>query len=776
MAVSVADTASNATAQTRLRVLVRGAVQGVGFRPFVYRHARGLGLTGWVENTPEGVIVEAEGDPADVAALLRRIGGEPPPNASVIAIETREIEPRRERSFAIRASEGAGERTAEIVPDLATCPECLAELLDSRNRRYLYPFINCTQCGPRYSIIEDIPYDRARTSMRHFPMCAPCRAEYDDPADRRFHAEPNACPDCGPRLSLWDGAGRTLARDHGALLAAAEAVRAGGIVAIKGVGGFHLIADARDGEVVHRLRERKRRAEKPFAVMFPSLAQVRRNSRMSPAEETLIAAPARPIVLLRRLGGSVAPEVAPRNPWIGALLPYAPLHHLLMRELGFPVIATSGNLSDEPIAIDEREALDRLAGIADRFLIHDRQIVRPVDDSVARIVDGRELLLRRSRGYAPASIAVEGMADGILAVGGHLKSTVALSRAGRVILSQHIGDLETVAARAAHARTIADGERLHSAKPRRVARDLHPDYASTRIATESSLPATAVQHHLAHVIACMAEHAIAPSVLGVAWDGAGLGPDGTIWGGEFLRVTAMGWRRAAHLRQFRLPGGEVAIREPRRAALGLLYEAFGADAFAMTDLAPVTAFSAAEHPVLRSMLARGVNAPLTSSAGRLFDAFAALSGLRQRSSYEGQAAAEFEWAADGSMDAGSYELMLREPAESGSPLVVDWQPALEAALADLRAGVAPGGVSAAFHRGLAKAIAAVTARIGEPRVVLTGGCFQNLRLTEGAIAALRAGGHDPIFHRRVPPNDGGIALGQAVWAAWSETGEIAPCA
>lgn len=776
MALSIADTGANAASRTRLRILVRGTVQGVGFRPFVYRQARELGLAGWVENSAEGVIVEAEGDPCDVAALMHRIGREPPPNASVVALETREIEPRHERSFAIRPSEGAGARIAEIVPDLATCAECLTELLDPGDRRYLYPFINCTQCGPRYSIIEDIPYDRARTSMRHFPMCAACLAEYDNPMDRRFHAEPNACPECGPRLSLWDGAGKTRARDHAALLAAAEAVRKGRIVAIKGIGGFHLVADARDGEVVRQLRERKRRAEKPFAVMFSSLAQVRRNCRVSIAEEALLTAPARPIVLLRRFGDRLAAEVAPGNPWIGVVLPYAPLHHLLMRELGFPIIATSGNLSDEPIATDEREALDRLSGIADFFLVHDRPIVRAVDDSVARIVDGCELLLRRSRGYAPASIAVESMTEGILAVGSHLKATVALSRAGRVILSQHIGDLETVAARAAHTRAMADGERLHSVTPHQVARDLHPDYASSRAAEVSTLPVTGVQHHLAHVIACMAEQGIAPPVLGVAWDGAGLGPDGTIWGGEFLLVTAAGWRRVAHLRSFRLPGGEAAMREPRRAALGLLHEAFGTDALAMTDLAPIAAFSAGERDVLGTMLAHGVNAPLTSSAGRLFDAFASLSGLRQCASYEGQAAAELEWAADEPAGARSYALAIRAPVKPGDPLVLDWQPALQQALADLREGAAPGAISAALHGGLAKAIAAVAARIGEARVALSGGCFQNLRLTEGALKALRAGGHQPIFHRRVPPNDGGIALGQAVWTAWSQQGVISPCA
>ncbi len=475
------------------------------------------------------------------------------------------------------------------------------------------------------------------------------------------------------------------------------------------------------------------------------------------------------------MDGAVAPAVAPGNPWLGAMLPYAPLHHLLLRELGFAVVATSANVSDEPIATDEREALARLGGIADLFLVHDRPIVRAVEDSVARIVCGRELVLRRARGYAPASIAVAGMASGILAMGAHLKATVAVSRAAGVVLSQHIGDLETIAARAAHARVVADATRLHAVTPRLVARDLHPDYASSRAAEAAGLPVAGVQHHLAHVVACMAEHGIAPPVLGVAWDGTGYGPDGTVWGGEFLLVTETGWRRVARLRPFRLPGGEAAVREPRRAALGLLYEGYGAKAFAMTDLAPVAAFSAAERTTLRTMLLRAVNAPLTSSAGRLFDGFAALCGLRQRASYEGQAAAELEWAAEGHASGRSYELPLRETRAQPS-LEVDWRPALAAALADLRAGTAPGAVSEALHNGLAAAIAAAARRCGQHRVVLTGGCFQNARLTEAAVAALRAAGFEPIWHRRVPPNDGGIALGQAVWAAWSEPRGSTPCA
>ena len=756
--------------RVRTRILVRGAVQGVGFRPFVHREATALGLAGWVINSSAGVVIEAEGDPERIAALVRNIRESPPANSTIDSVETCAIAAHWDDRFEIRVSDAAGVCTAQVLPDFATCADCLAELFDPADRRYRYPFINCTHCGPRYSIIEDIPYDRARTSMRRFEMCQACRAEYDNPVDRRFHAEPNACADCGPRIALRNASGAVLCRDDDALTAAAAALRAGSIVAVKGIGGFHFLVDARDEAAVRRLRTRKRREEKPFAVMFPSLADVAASCLVRRAEEALLTAPARPIVLLWRTGGPIAATVAPRNPWLGVLLPYAPLHHLLMRELGFPVVATSGNISDEPIVSGEREALDRLAGIADLFIVHDRPIVRPVDDSVARVVCGRELLLRRARGYAPAPIGLKGTRSGILAFGGHLKSTVALTHAGSTVLSQHIGDLETVGARAAHRRAANDLVQLHAEQPVVAVRDLHPAYASTRAAEASGLPVLAVQHHLAHVAACMAEHGLEPPVLGVAWDGTGYGPDGTIWGGEFLRVTAGGWSRLAKLRPFRLPGGDRAIREPRRSALGLLYEAYGESAFEMNELAPIFAFTPTELGVIRQMVLRAINAPVSSSAGRLFDAFAALAGLRQTCAYEGQAAIELEGVAGDRVTGRRYCFPAR-PSDDAT-LMVDWEPALVEALADLRAGVATAEISAAFHDGLASAIADVAVRAGERTVALTGGCFQNARLTESTVAALRAAGVDAVWHRRVPPNDGGLALGQAAWAAWmEETGE-----
>jgi hydrogenase maturation protein HypF len=762
-AAVILRTEAAAAPRERARLTVRGAVQGVGFRPFVYAQARALGLAGWIANTPQGVTIEVEGTPSAIAALIRALAESPPPNASVGGIETSRLEPRGDVLFAIRESALVGARNAVVPPDLATCEECLAEIRDPGNRRYRYPFTNCTHCGPRYSIIEDLPYDRTRTAMRRFRLCEDCLAEYEDPADRRFHAEPNACPNCGPELALWDAAGHGLAAGDEALLAAAKVLRRGEIVAVKGLGGFHLMVDARDQAAVERLRRRKHREEKPFAVMFPSLAAIMAEARVEGAEAALLTSRERPIVLLRRLGRGLADAVAPRNPCIGAMLPYTPLHHLLLTELDFPIVATSGNRSDEPIVADESEALSRLAGIADLFLVHDRPIVRAVDDSVVRIVAGRPQLLRRARGYAPAPIAAE-LEPGILALGGHQKTTIALTTAAGIVLSQHIGDLDSPEARDAYDRAVDDITRLHDTPPRLVVRDLHPDYHSTHVAAGIDAPVVAVQHHLAHVAACMAEHGLSPPLLGVAWDGTGYGPDGTVWGGEFLRVTEAGWRRVAHLRPFRLAGGEAAMREPRRAAIGLLFAAFGREALSMSDLAPVADFTPAERDTLAIMLERGVNAPVTTSAGRLFDAVASLAGLRQRVSYEGQAAAELEWAIGEEPAGKPYEFPVRS-AGLDTPLILDWEPALHAILADLRAGAAPGLVSAAFHDGLALAIADIAARIGETTVALSGGCFQNARLTEATIAALRSAGLTPWWHERVPPNDGGLALGQAFSAA-----------
>jgi hydrogenase maturation protein HypF len=805
---------------TRLKIAVRGAVQGVGFRPFIFRLATRLGLAGWVNNSSKGVFIEVEGQRSALEKFLLQLESGKPPRSFIQSLEASWLDSVGYTGFEIRESETGGDKTALVLPDVATCPDCLREIFDPKNRRYHYPFTNCTNCGPRFSIIESLPYDRANTSMKQFTMCPQCRAEYDDPANRRFHAQPNACPVCGPHLEFWrngvrqNAAGlsevqnqpRSAEHSHDALLAATKAIREGRIVAVKGLGGFHLMTDARNEAAVTRLRERKHREEKPFALMFPSLASVKAECEISPLEGRLLQSPESPIVLLKKIANRQSPivdAVAPGNPNLGAILPYTPLHHLLTAELNFPVVATSGNLSDEPICTDEQEALERLSGIADVFLVHNRPIVRQVDDSIVRIMLDRELVLRRARGYAPLPISLESKVQSpkskvILAVGAHLKNTVALSIGSQVFISQHIGDLETEQAQTAFRRVIADFEQLYEAKPQIVAADLHPDYLSTRFAREicdTSLKFTlqrvpkapptskpklelqprlvGVQHHIAHVLSCMAENELSPPALGVSWDGTGYGLDGTIWGGEFFLVTDKTVERTAHLRPFRLPGGDQAVKEPRRVALGLLYEILGDAVFERKDLLPIAAFSAAELATLKTMLAKKLNSPVTTSMGRLFDAVASLVNLRQQMRFEGQAAMELEFARDGVETAEGYQLRIadcglrNEKTESGkrkAGMVLDWEPMIKSILDDVKNGISVGEISVKFHNTLVEAIIATAKRAGQNRVVLSGGCFQNRYLTERAVRRLQAEGFRPYWHQRVPPNDGGIALGQVIAA------------
>jgi hydrogenase maturation protein HypF len=816
--------AGPASQRARLKLTVRGVVQGVGFRPFVFRLATGLGLAGWVNNSPQGVFIEVEGPGVELEKFLLRLETEKPARSFIQSLEASWLDSIGHTAFEIRPSEIGGNKTALVLPDIATCPDCLREIFDPKNRRHRYPFTNCTNCGPRFSIIESLPYDRANTSMKAFTMCPECQTEYDDPRNRRFHAQPNACPVCGPQIELWRSGVRQNAANHSeaqnqprsaehsydALLAAVQAIREGKIVAVKGLGGFHLMADARNDQAVQLLRERKHREEKPFALMFPSRVSVKAECEVSPLEERLLRSPEAPIVLLRRLStlnSQLSTSIAPGNPYLGAMLPYTPLHHLLMAEIGFPIIATSGNLSDEPICTDEREAFERLSGIADVFLVHNRPIVRHVDDSIVRVMLDRELVLRRARGYAPLPITIRGASSTspkpqhqkdqgvvelhppkiVLAVGAHLKNTVALSVGNQVFVSQHIGDLETEQAHRAFHRVIADFKNLYEVRPQIIAADLHPDYLSTKIADEftgragSLLPAAdgaqrtalpakiSVQHHIAHVLSCMAENEIAPPVLGVSWDGTGYGLDGTIWGGEFVLVTDENVERIAHLRPFRLPGGDQAVKEPRRTAIGLLYEMSGDSIFERKNLVPVAAFSSAELAALKTMLAKKLNSPVTTSMGRLFDAVASLINLRQQIRFEGQAAMELEFAINSAGTGEAYALKLRhgiknEMETGGTPVLLDWSPMIEAILADVQHGVSVGIISAKFHRALLEAIVAVAKRAGQDRVVLSGGCFQNRYLTERVVRRLRAEGFRPYWHQRVPPNDGGIALGQVVAA------------
>jgi hydrogenase maturation protein HypF len=747
-----------------LRVVARGAVQGVGFRPFVFRLATELCLPGWVLNSAQGVFIEVEGNEPVLREFLRRLEAEKPAISFIQSLEATFLDAVGYRQFEIRESSG-GEKTALILPDLATCPDCLREINDPANRRFRYPFTNCTNCGPRFTIIASLPYDRSRTSMSKFTMCAACAREYEDPRDRRFHAQPNACPDCGPQLQLWPAGGGAGAERDAALQGAAEAIRRGQIVAVKGLGGFHLVVDARNEAAVCELRRRKRREEKPLALMFPSVAAVLEFCTCSEIELRLLRSPESPIVLLKRKPASpagtnhgLAASLAPHNPYLGAMLPYTPLHHLLMQELGFPVVATSGNLSEEPICIDEEEARQRLAGIADWFLVHDRPILRHVDDSIVREMAGRELVLRRARGFAPLPVAVETELPSLIGVGPHQKNTIAVSAGSQVFISQHIGDLETAESLRAFERVNAAFRELYELHPAALACDMHPDYLSTQYARRSGERVVPVQHHHAHVLACMAENHLRPPVLGVAWDGSGYGADGTIWGGEFLCVSDAGYQRAAHLRTFPLPGGERAVKEPRRTALGLLYELLGEKALAL-DVPAVRFFTAEELRVLGSMLAKGLNTPRTSSAGRLFDAVAALLGVRQVCGFEGQAAMELEYAVSEPNSGQCYAFEIRE---SPAALVLDWGPMIRAILAD---SAPTGAVAAAFHRTLAQMIVAVAQRVGEPQVVLSGGCFQNRCLTELAVGHLQQAGFRAYWHQRIPPNDGGIALGQVIGAA-----------
>jgi hydrogenase maturation protein HypF len=718
---------------------LRGAVQGVGFRPFVFRLATELSLTGWVLNSSAGLVVEVEGPSEQLSRFEQRLEQERPKASVVNVREFAWLAAEGATRFEILASDHDSGKTVNVLPDLATCPDCREELFDPGNRRFEYPFTNCTNCGPRYTIVLDIPYDRPNTTMREFVLCPRCREEYENPADRRFHAQPNACPVCGPKLD-------------GSLEDAVEALRQGEIVALKGIGGFQLLVDARNPAAVARLRERKHREEKPFALMMPSLDVARTYCEISPAEVQLLESQAAPIVLLQpRSGTDIAGNVAHCSPYLGVMLPYSPLHHLLMEECRFPLIATSGNRSDEPIAIANAEATVRLKGIADHFLMHNRPIVRACDDSVVRLTRGRAGILRRARGYAPLGIHVSRTLPPVLAVGGHLKNAVAIGVGQDVFLSQHIGDLETVEARGAFEKAIDDLCRLYSFKPEVVACDLHPDYASTQWAERFGLPLIRVQHHQAHVASCAAENNVEGPYLGISWDGTGYGLDGAIWGGEFFHVEGNRFERVAHLRSFGLPGGDAAVREGWRSAASLLFEVFGSEPVLPHAGEQGQANPRLDETKVRYMLEHGINVVPTTSVGRLFDAVACIAGVARQNRFEGQAAMLLE------NEIGTLRTEQAYPLPGG-----DWAPLISAVMADKRAGVAVPLIAARFHNALVEWILEVAAHAGPKQVVLSGGVFQNRYLTERAAAALESRGFVVHTHQRVPPNDGGLSLGQAV--------------
>jgi hydrogenase maturation protein HypF len=747
----------------RLSIRVEGVVQGVGFRPFVYSLATRLGLSGWVGNDVDGVFAEVEGPAGGVRQFLAALSAEPPPLARVDRVTATSMTPNGGAGFAIAASDPTGRRRALVSADSATCGDCLAELADPADRRFGYPFINCTNCGPRFTIVTGVPYDRPLTTMAPFAMCAACAAEYHDPGNRRFHAQPVCCPDCGPRLRLLDAHGAELPGDP--LSQAGRRLADGQVLAVKGLGGYHLAVAATSQAAAAALRGRKHRADKPFALMVAGLAAARELCEVDAAGEALLAGARRPIVLLpRRPGAPVADAVAPGNSELGLMLPYTPLHHLLLRHVAGPIVLTSGNVSDEPIAYRDDDALTRLAGIADAFLAHDRAIHIRTDDSVVRPVRGEVSLLRRSRGYVPEPVTVAaGFPRPVLACGAELKNTFCLAAGTRAFVSHHIGDLENFETLRSFTEGIEHFRRLFDIAPEVVAYDLHPDYLSSKYALDlGGVDLVGVQHHHAHIASCLADNDVPGPVIGVAFDGTGFGADGTIWGGEFLLADLSGFERAGHLATVPMPGGAAAIRQPWRMAAAYLDAAFGGEPPA--GLA-VLARNEARWQQVVALARRGINAPATSSAGRLFDAVAALLGVRDAINYEGQAAIELEQWADPAGH-GAYPAGL---SAGPGPVQVCGADLVRAAAEDLLAGTPPAVVAARFHGGVAEVIAGVCGRLRErsglATVALSGGVFQNRLLHRQAATLLTAAGFTVLTHHRVPANDGGISLGQAVVAA-----------
>ena len=748
---------------------MEGIVQGVGFRPFVYALATRLGLSGLVGNDVDGVFAEVEGSSAAVAEFLRALRRDAPPLARVERVTATTMAPAETASFEIVTSDPVGRRRTLIAADTATCADCLRELADPADRRFGYPFINCTNCGPRFTIVRDVPYDRPLTTMAGFPMCERCAAEYHDPANRRFHAQPACCPACGPRLTLLDAAGKPAA-DGSVVDLAAELLRAGRIVAVKGLGGYHLAADAASEAAVAALRARKHREDKPFAVLVADRAAACRLVVADDTAANLLESPARPIVLLsRRPDADVAASVAPGNRQLGIMLPYTPLHHLLLAAAGRPLVLTSGNVSDEPIAYRDKDALDRLSGIADAFLTHDRAIHIRTDDSVARAVRGRPMLIRRSRGYVPEPVTVRsGFSRPVLACGAELKNTFCLAKDRHAFVSHHIGDLENAETLRSFTEGIEHFSRLFDITPQVVAYDLHPEYLSTKYALDlDDVDLIGVQHHHAHIASCLADNGADGPVIGVAFDGTGYGTDGTIWGGEFLIADLAKFLRAGHLAQVPLPGGAAAIRQPWRMAAAYL-DAAGSGLGGLAGL-DVARRNADRWDTVTAMARRRVNAPLTSSAGRLFDAVAALLGVRDEITYEGQAAIELEQLADQG-DTGTYRAAIETaPVEAGEPFLVRGADLVGAAVEDLTLGAPLEHIAARFHNGVAALIEDGCVLLREQHalntVALSGGVFQNLLLLRRTAARLENSGFTVLTHSRVPCNDGGISLGQAVVAA-----------
>ena len=742
----------------RLKVIIRGAVQGVGFRPFVYRLATEMNLKGYVLNSSKGVFIEVEGESDLLKNFLLRLEKEKPSISIIQSLEYQILDLIGYTDFEIRKSEKEEETSALILPDIATCKDCLKELFDPNDRRYLYPFINCTNCGPRFTIIEMLPYDRPRTSMKNFQMCPDCEREYHNPEDRRFHAQPIACPVCGPQIELWDFNGESIAEKEDAIYLTIDLINQDKILAIKGLGGFHLVINAADDNAVRELRKRKHREEKPFALMFPDIEQIKQVCEVNELEERLLLSPEAPIVLLRKKVNSnqikISESIAPDNPYLGIMLPYTPLHHILMRFLKKPIVATSGNLSEEPICIDEYEALERLKGIADYFLVHNRPILRHSDDSIVRIIHNREFVIRRARGYAPLPYLLNDEDNNnLIAVGGHLKNTISLKKGKQVFISQHIGDLSTLESFKAFKRTISDFMNLYEVGEVKFVGDLHPEYLSTKFLKEQKKEFKLVQHHLAHIAACKLENDVKGQALGVSWDGTGYGFDGKIWGSEFYLIDDESFEHLGQFRKFYLPSGEKAIKEPKRTLAGILYEIYGDDILNFHILK--SKFDERELKLIVNQIEKKINSPECVSAGRLFDAVSSLIGITDYSNFEGQAAMKLEFAIENGINE-FYEFEFRKK----EIVIIDWEKIIKGILEDLEKGVSKNKIAAKFHNTLTEIIVEFARFTNQSKVLLSGGCFQNVYLLERSIERLKEENFQVYWHQRVPTNDGGISFGQ----------------
>ncbi|MBI5407873.1 MAG: carbamoyltransferase HypF [Nitrospirae bacterium] len=749
----------------RMQIIIKGIVQGVGFRPFIYNLARSFNLSGYVLNNTMGVSIEVEGEGSDISEFLESVKTQPPPQAEIFEIRSEHVDPIGDEAFEIRESEDVEEKFVPISPELATCKECVSELFDPQDRRHRYPFINCTNCGPRFTIVKDIPYDRKFTTMSVFPMCEKCNAEYHDPVNRRFHAQPNACPVCGPRLFLLDSERKEIpVRD--VISEACRLLKEGKIIAVKGLGGYHLACDAQNRDAVSKLRARKFREYKPFAIMVRDIKTAKEICFVNEKEEQLLSGVKRPIVLLKKSPDAmVSEDVAPNQKYFGVMLPYTPLHHLLLAESGLILVMTSANISSEPIVFEDKDAFNRLSGITDYYVIHNREIHIRTDDSVSKVERGKDVVLRRSRGYAPHPLLLKhSFTEQILACGAELKNTFCLTRGNYAFLSHHIGDLENLETLSSFESGIEHFKRIFNIEPAVIAYDLHPEYLSTKYARSlKDIRKVGIQHHHAHIISCMGDNDLEGEIIGVSFDGTGYGLDGRIWGGEFLICSFGAFQGAAHFEYFQLNGGEKAIKEPWRIAASLLYKIYGDDMMNL-DIDLVKTLASDKWHILKQMIERGVNSPLTSSAGRIFDAVSALLGIRKAIYYEGQAAIELEMRADSS-DTDRYEVDYKEHDGKTEIVLV---PLIKGIVSDLAKGTGVNTISARFHNTVAAIVLDVCLKLkkqtGINRIALSGGVFQNSLLMEKTYNLLDENGFKVYTHRRVPTNDGGLSLGQAIIA------------